>query len=146
MLHTDDGVPSISAANVTVGHPRRCCTALRGGRRLADRHQRGGAQPRGDRQNCPHRRQLADSRRQGDPDRSLVCGSPGRIIRELTDNEIAKLKLSADNYVNNALRYQKQLRQALCGAASRLRIPPTRPCSLSVRLEPDRLMVRSRRG
>ena len=45
------------------------------------------------------------------PDRSLVCGSPGRIIRELTDHEISKLQASADNYVNNALRYQEQLVQ-----------------------------------
>ena len=45
------------------------------------------------------------------PDRSLVCGSPGRIIRELTDHEIAKLKASATNYVHNARRYEDKLVQ-----------------------------------
>ncbi|GHT84112.1 gamma carbonic anhydrase family protein [Betaproteobacteria bacterium] len=40
------------------------------------------------------------------PDRSLVVGSPGRVIRELSDDEVAKLHANAHHYVDNASRYQ----------------------------------------
>ncbi len=43
------------------------------------------------------------------PDRSLVMGSPGKVIRELTDAEVDALKASAQNYVDNALRYRSSL-------------------------------------
>ena len=43
------------------------------------------------------------------PDRSLVLGSPGRIVREVTDAEIAEIKGFSDLYVNNFKRLQKEL-------------------------------------
>jgi carbonic anhydrase/acetyltransferase-like protein (isoleucine patch superfamily) len=39
------------------------------------------------------------------PDNSLVMGAPGKIIRTLTDEEIAGLKYSAESYSRNALRF-----------------------------------------
>lgn len=39
------------------------------------------------------------------PDRSLVMGSPGKIIRELTDEEVARIQRTARNYVENGRRY-----------------------------------------
>jgi len=33
------------------------------------------------------------------PPRSLVLGSPARVVRELTDDEVASVKQSALNYV-----------------------------------------------
>lgn len=45
------------------------------------------------------------------PDRSLVLGSPGRIMRQVRDNELAMLQASAAHYVQNARRYAQQLRQ-----------------------------------
>ena len=44
------------------------------------------------------------------PDRSLVVGSPGRIIRELTDEDIADLRQNAVNYVRNSRMYAAELR------------------------------------
>ena len=44
------------------------------------------------------------------PDRSLVVGSPGRVIRELSDAEIEHLKWNASHYVDNARLYSTQLR------------------------------------
>jgi carbonic anhydrase/acetyltransferase-like protein (isoleucine patch superfamily) len=41
------------------------------------------------------------------PDRSLVVGVPGRIIRMLTDQEVAGIRHSADHYVENARRYRQ---------------------------------------
>ena len=43
------------------------------------------------------------------PDRSLVVGSPGRIIRTLTDDEVAGIRAGADHYVANARRYLQGL-------------------------------------
>lgn len=39
------------------------------------------------------------------PDRSLVVGSPGRVVRELTDEQVAKLKQSAATYQANWRRF-----------------------------------------
>lgn len=43
------------------------------------------------------------------PDGSLILGSPARAMRELSDEEIASIALSADHYVANAKRYQEDL-------------------------------------
>lgn len=39
------------------------------------------------------------------PPRSLVMGHPGRVRRELTDEEVAEIRWYADNYVNYRLEY-----------------------------------------
>jgi len=44
------------------------------------------------------------------PDRSLVLGSPGRVLRTLGDEEIAGLRAIADHYVDNARRYRADFR------------------------------------
>jgi carbonic anhydrase/acetyltransferase-like protein (isoleucine patch superfamily) len=43
------------------------------------------------------------------PDRSLVVGSPGRVVRTLRDDEVKNLRWIAEHYVENAMRYRKQL-------------------------------------
>lgn len=43
------------------------------------------------------------------PDRSLVVGSPGRILRTLSDEEVARLRSTAAHYVENAQRYRDSL-------------------------------------
>ncbi|MDR2880317.1 MAG: gamma carbonic anhydrase family protein [Azoarcus sp.] len=40
------------------------------------------------------------------PDRSLVVGSPGRILRTLTDEEITRLRHNASHYIDNGNRYR----------------------------------------
>jgi carbonic anhydrase/acetyltransferase-like protein (isoleucine patch superfamily) len=44
------------------------------------------------------------------PDRSLVVGSPGRVVRQVTDDEALTLEGSARHYVENARRYSTSLR------------------------------------
>lgn len=44
------------------------------------------------------------------PDRSLVIGSPGRVKRELTDEEAASVRVSAETYHKNWQRYKAGLR------------------------------------
>jgi len=41
------------------------------------------------------------------PDRSLVLGSPGKIIRQVTDKEIEDIKENARHYVENYKKYKK---------------------------------------
>lgn len=45
------------------------------------------------------------------PDRSLVMGSPGKVVRQLTDEEVMRLSLAAAGYVANAARYRAGLRR-----------------------------------
>jgi carbonic anhydrase/acetyltransferase-like protein (isoleucine patch superfamily) len=40
------------------------------------------------------------------PPRSLVMGQPGKVKRALTDEEVAEIRLYADNYVRYRLDYQ----------------------------------------
>jgi carbonic anhydrase/acetyltransferase-like protein (isoleucine patch superfamily) len=41
------------------------------------------------------------------PSRSLVMGRPGKVKRELTDEEVAEIKWYADNYVSYRLDYME---------------------------------------
>ncbi|MCO8162264.1 gamma carbonic anhydrase family protein [Pseudomonas sp. 21LCFQ010] len=43
------------------------------------------------------------------PDGSLVMGSPGKVVRELTDAQKSMLEASAAHYVHNAQRYASDL-------------------------------------
>ncbi len=44
------------------------------------------------------------------PDGVLIIGSPGRVVRELKPEEIAKIRAVAPQYVERAQRYQSELR------------------------------------
>ena len=46
------------------------------------------------------------------PDGSLVMGSPGKIVRQVTPEEIVMLTAQAAHYVENARRYRQHLRKA----------------------------------
>ncbi|WP_205341486.1 gamma carbonic anhydrase family protein [Denitrificimonas caeni] len=43
------------------------------------------------------------------PDGSLVMGSPGKVVRELTEQQRSMLEANALHYVHNAQRYAKEL-------------------------------------
>jgi len=43
------------------------------------------------------------------PDGSLVMGAPGRVVRQVTDDERRFLELSALHYVENAKRYAREM-------------------------------------
>lgn len=44
------------------------------------------------------------------PPGSLVLGSPGRVVRQLSEEEMTNLDRIAEHYVANYQRYRKQLR------------------------------------
>ena len=110
VLHVDAGVPMHIGARVTVGHlvMLHGCTvgeqSLIGiksvilNRAVIGRHCIIGANSL-----IPEGKVI--------PERSLVMGSPGKVVRELTDEEVARLELAAAGYVANSRRYAAGLRR-----------------------------------
>jgi carbonic anhydrase/acetyltransferase-like protein (isoleucine patch superfamily) len=45
------------------------------------------------------------------PDRSLVMGSPGKVVRQISDEQALVLEASAAHYVENAKRFRRDLRR-----------------------------------
>ena len=45
------------------------------------------------------------------PDRSLVMGTPGKVVRTLDESAVAGLERSAAGYVANGRRFREQLRE-----------------------------------
>jgi len=44
------------------------------------------------------------------PDGSLVIGSPGKVVRQLSEAEIERIRAAADHYVQKFRRYRKEFR------------------------------------
>ena len=44
------------------------------------------------------------------PDGVLILGSPGKVVRELTEEQQKGIVLAADHYVNNAKTYREKLK------------------------------------
>ena len=42
-------------------------------------------------------------------DRSLVMGAPGKVVRQLTDEEVANIRRNAEGYAKNAARFSAGL-------------------------------------
>ena len=45
------------------------------------------------------------------PDRSLVMGSPGKVVRQLSDQEAAMIRLGCGQYTERARRYRQELQR-----------------------------------
>lgn len=111
VLHTDEGIPMHIGADVTVGHlvMLHGCTVGDGslvgiGSVILNRAVIGKSCIVGANTLIPEGKVF--------PDRVLIVGSPGKVIRELSDEEVLRLRKSAAHYVNNASRYREQLAAA----------------------------------
>ena len=109
VLHTDEGVPMRIGRDVTVGHlvMLHGCTIGDGsligiGSIVLNRAVIGRYSIVGANTLIPEGKVF--------PDRVLIVGSPGKVVRELSDEEVARLQASAAHYVDNARRYREQLR------------------------------------
>jgi len=109
VLHTDEGVKLNIGRNVTVGHKvmlHGCDigdNTLIGINAVVLNNARIG-------RNCIIGANALIPENKEIPDNSLVMGSPGRVIKEITDEQAAMLAHGADHYVENARRYRQQLR------------------------------------
>lgn len=108
VLHTDEGVPLALGRDITVGH-----MVMLHGCSVGDGSLIGiksvilnGAVIG---KNCLIGANTLIPEGKTIPDRSLVMGSPGKVVRELTDEQIARIAWSAQHYVQNAQRYRQML-------------------------------------
>ena len=108
VLHTDPGLQLVVGANVTVGHKVTLhgCTIGDGsligmGAILLTRSVIGKNSLVGANTLIPEGKVF--------PERVLIVGSPGKVVRELSDDEVARLPGSAERYVQNWQRYQREL-------------------------------------
>lgn len=110
VLHTDPGMQLVIGRDVTVGHMAMLhgCTigdgTLVGIKSVIMNRARIG-------RHCLIGAGSLISEGKEIPDRSLVLGVPGKVVRTLTDAEVAFLMASADNYVRKIARYHAGLRE-----------------------------------
>jgi carbonic anhydrase/acetyltransferase-like protein (isoleucine patch superfamily) len=108
VLHTDMGVPLTIGRSVTVGHKVMLhgCTiedyALIGINAVILNRARIGKY-------CIIGANSLIAEGKEIPEGSLVMGSPGKVVRQLTEQERQRLELSAAGYVENARRYLREL-------------------------------------
>ena len=108
VFHTDPGCPLIVGKNVTIGHMvmlHGCTiddeTLIGIGSTILNKTKIG--------KNCIIGANTLITENKVIPDRSLVVGSPGKVIRQVTAKEIEEIKVNAEHYVNNYKRYKKNI-------------------------------------
>ena len=108
ICHTDDGMPLNIGNNVTVGHMviLHSCSigsnAIIGmGSTILNNAKIGNNCIVGANSLITEGKEFADN--------SMIMGSPGKVVRELTDKEIAFIELSAMHNVENMKRIKKDL-------------------------------------
>jgi carbonic anhydrase/acetyltransferase-like protein (isoleucine patch superfamily) len=110
VVHTDPGQPVTIGANVTVGHKVILHSATVGdgsligmGSTLLNRCKIG--------RNCIVGANSLIAEGKEFPDNSLIVGAPGRVVRQLTEQQAAMLKISAEVYVQNYKRFRDGLKK-----------------------------------
>ncbi len=110
VIHTDEGIPMRVGKGVTVGH-----NAMLHGCNIGDNSLVGiGAVILNNAQigeNCIVGACSLVTQGLKIPDNSLVMGSPAKVVRELSEQEIQGLRESAEHYVENYKRYKRGLTQ-----------------------------------
>ncbi|RZV37704.1 MAG: gamma carbonic anhydrase family protein [Chromatiales bacterium] len=108
VLHTDEGIELVVGAGVTVGHK-----VMLHGCSIGDNSLIGigssilnGAKIGRD---CLVGAHALVTENKVFPDRSLILGAPAKVVRELSDEEVAQIRWSADVYVRNASRFLSDL-------------------------------------
>ena len=107
VFHTDPGCPLTLGKGVTVGHMVMLhgCevandTLIGIGSTILNKTKIG--------KNCIIGANTLITENKVIPDRSLVLGSPGKIIRQVTDKEIEDIKENAIHYIENYKKYKKK--------------------------------------
>ena len=110
VCHTDPGLPVVIGANVTVGHNVILHSTTVGdhslvgmGSILLNRSKIGS--------NCLVGANTLISEGKEFADGSMILGSPGRVLRQLGERELAVMKISAQTYVHNHKRFRDGLKE-----------------------------------
>jgi carbonic anhydrase/acetyltransferase-like protein (isoleucine patch superfamily) len=108
VFHTDPGCPLIVGNNVTIGH-----MVMLHGCEIADETLIGIGSTVLNKtkigKNCIIGANTLITENKIIPDNSLVLGSPGKVIRQVTNKEIEEIKKNAKHYVDNFKRYKKNI-------------------------------------
>jgi carbonic anhydrase/acetyltransferase-like protein (isoleucine patch superfamily) len=110
VLHTDSGFPLRIGEDVSVGHKATLHGCLIGDGTLIGVQAvvlNGASIGR----NCLVGAAAVVTERKVFPDNSLIVGAPAKVLRELTEGEIAGLRRNAADYVERGRRYRVQLRK-----------------------------------
>ena len=109
VIHVDEGIPTVIGDYVTVGHSTviHGCTLEDGclvgiGTTILDHAVIGEESIVGANSLITERKTF--------PARTLILGSPGKVVRDLTDEEIALLRWTAEHYAKNSAHYRSQLK------------------------------------
>jgi carbonic anhydrase/acetyltransferase-like protein (isoleucine patch superfamily) len=109
VLHADPGYPLTLEKNVSVGHMVMLhgCTVGEGsligiGAVVLNGTKIG--------RNCLIGANTLIAENKEIPDGSMVLGSPGKVVKQLTDEQQANLRRIADHYVENHQRYKRDLK------------------------------------
>jgi carbonic anhydrase/acetyltransferase-like protein (isoleucine patch superfamily) len=108
--HLYEGFPLVIEDEVTVGHnailhgctvKKRCIIGM--GATILDGAEIGEESIIGANTLIPSGKKI--------PPRSLVVGSPGKVIREITDKDVELIQLSIDTYVQKGKEYTMELKE-----------------------------------
>ena len=105
VLHTDPGLPLTIGRNVSIGHMAMLhgCTIGDGSLIGIKSVVMNGA---GIGRNCLIGANSLTTEGKVIPDGSLVLGAPGKVVRQLADDEIADINAFSDNYVQRFRCYK----------------------------------------
>src|SRR5215207_9425348 len=107
VLHTDPGYPMELGDRVTVGHQAMLhgCTVGEGSLIGIQAVVLNGAVIG---RHCLVGAGAVVTERKTFPDRSLILGSPAKVVRELSDEDVARLEQSAVGYANRQEQYTRE--------------------------------------
>lgn len=112
VIHTDPGFPVVIGERVTVGHMAMIhgCTIGDGSLIGINAVVLNGAKVG---KNCLIGAGALVMEGKEIPDNSLAVGSPARVIRQITPENIARMQQGAENYIQRAQTYKTQLREVV---------------------------------
>ena len=110
VVHSDHGYPCALGANVTVGHQVMLhgCTVGDGSLIGIQAVVLNGAKIG---RNCLVGAGALVTEGKEFPDGSMIIGSPARVVRALSDEQIAAMQQGAAHYIENAKRYRTGLKK-----------------------------------
>ncbi|MDP1980877.1 gamma carbonic anhydrase family protein [Undibacterium sp.] len=110
ILHTDPGYPMVIGKNVTVGHQAMLhgCTVGDGSLIGIQAVVLNGAKIG---KNCLVGAGALVTEGKEFPDNSLIIGSPAKVVRTLSEADIAGLQRNANNYVKRGQAFKTQLKR-----------------------------------
>ncbi len=110
VIHTDIGMPCTVGAHVTVGHMVMLHGCTVGDESLIGI---GATVLNGARigRNCIIGAHALIPEGKEIPDNSLVMGAPGKVIKQVSEQQVAMFRLSAEHYVENWKKHRTGLRR-----------------------------------